>query len=256
MPIPSQKDIQIPLLHLIYDLGGKVKPQEIFVKLAEYFHLTKEEREEILSSGFSKRFDNRVHWARYNLYRQGFLDSSVRNLWEITEKGKKELARLGLIDKHFPRTVSVSTEDEEYLKLALEKITPEGIKKFPDDFLDNTCSMFYEVEIPGIPLHLAPLSNTIIISSKGYFRYQAKNPSEAKYILYAYNLSLKKVKIPSNNFTLFKTVKAYEKYCDEIISHSFDIFLEFTNDENKAEYLSEEFRKKFDLRASRNRKKE
>ena len=45
MPIPSEKDIQIPLLHLIHDMGGEVKPSEVYDKLADYFRLTEKERQ-------------------------------------------------------------------------------------------------------------------------------------------------------------------------------------------------------------------
>jgi len=39
-----------------------------------------------------------------------------------------------------------------------------------------------EIEVPGTELHINPHSKTLVVSPKGYFRYQAKNPPEAKYI--------------------------------------------------------------------------
>ena len=267
MPIPSQKDILIPLLHLIHAMGGEAKPREVYDKLADYFRLTKKEREEIVPSGLGKKFDNRVQWARYSLCSQGFLDSSTRGLWKITEKGRNELSRLGLIEKPFPELASSKdqgilitikgakepkSDDEELIELILQEIAPDGHKKFPEDFLDDNCTDFYELELPGTQLHLAPLSKTIITSPRGYFRYQGKNPSEAKYILYAHNVGSKKIRIPRDNLTLFKTVKAYEKYCDEMTRKAFELFLEFTNDEDKAEHLTREVEKKLDLRAKRN----
>ena len=266
MPIPPQKDIQIPLLHLIHTLGGQVTPSDVYVRLAEYFHLTEKEREELLPSGLSKKFDNRVAWARSSLCDRGFLDRSIHRIWKITEKGRRELSLLGLIDKPFPigkslktRDVSVhsktteqkSDDEEEIIQLILEEIAPDGPKEFPDDFLDDYCADFYEVELPGTQLQLAPRSQTIITSPKGYFRYQAKNPPEAKYILYAHNVGSKKIRIPRDNLVLFKTVKAYEKYCDEMTRRAFELFLEFTNDEDKSELLTREIGKRFDLRAKR-----
>lgn len=251
MPIPSEKDIQIPLLHLIHDMGGEVKPSEVYDKLADYFRLTEKDRQQMHPSGINKRFDNRVAWTRNSLCSQGFLDRSVRGIWKITEKGRRELSRLGLIDKPFPiaissqgQGVSVSTkgakepksDDKEILELVIEEIAPDGPKQFPDDFLDNKdCTDFFELDLPGTQLNFAPLSQTIITSSKGYFRYKAKNPPEAKYILYAHNIGSKNVKIPRNNLTVFKTVKTYEKYCDELTRRAFELFLEFTNDEDKSE---------------------
>jgi hypothetical protein len=191
---------------------------------------------------------------------RGFLHSSTRGLWKITEKGRDELSRLGLIDKPFPRSASStkgakepkSDDDEEIIGLILQEVAPDGPKKFPDDFLDDNCTGFYELELPGTQLHLAPLSQTIITSPKGYFRYRAKSPPEAKYILYAHNVGSKKIRIPRNNLTLFKTLKAYEKYCDELARRAFELFVEFTHDEHKSEFLTREVEKKLDLRAKRN----
>ena len=269
MPIPPQKDIQIPLLHLIHAMGGEVRPHEVYTILANYFQLTEKEREEILPSGLSKKFDNRVQWARYSLCSQGFLDSSTRSLWKITEKGRNDLSRLGLIDKPFPGATSFKDQDvltslkgpkepksddeEEIIELILQEVAPDGPKKFPEDFLDDNCTDFYELELPGTQLQLAPLSQTIITSPKGYFRYEGKNPPEARYILYAHNVGSKKIRIPRDNLTLFKTVKSYEKYCDELARRAFELFLEFTHDEGKAEILTKEVEKRLDLRSKRNK---
>jgi len=268
MPIPPQKDIQIPLLHVIHDRGGEVKPSDVYDTLADYFGLTEKERQEVQPSGVSKKFDNRVAWARNSLCSQGLLDRTIHGVWKITEKGKRGLSRLGLIDKPFPiatslqgQGVSTSTkgakeqksDDKEILELVLEEIAPDGPKQFPDDFLGNKdCGDFCEIDLPGTPLHLAPLSQTIITSPKGYFRYQAKNPPEAKYILYSHKVGLKRVKVPRDNLTLFKAVKTYERYCDEVMRKSFELFLELTYDEQKAEILSSEIANRLDLKAKRN----
>jgi len=267
MSIPSQKDIRIPLLHLIHAKGGEVRRQEACEMLANYFGLTEEELEELYSSG-NKVFEHRVSWVRFKLCSEGFLNGSTYGLWKITEKGINELSRLGFIDKPFPVIETpknkttfditirlpgspLSEELEELLELIVDEIAPDGPKKFPEDFLDDNCTDFYEVELPGTQLQLAPLTRAIITSPKRHFRYQAKNPPEAKYILYAYDVGSKKIKIPKDNLTLFKVVKAYEKYCDELARKAFELFLEFTNDEDKAELLKKEVEKKLGLRAKR-----
>lgn len=94
MPIPSEKDIRIPLLHLINDLGGEVKPVQTYAILADYFMLTEEEQEELLPSGRNKKFGNRIQWARLTLRDMGLLDGTIYGVWKITEKGRKELSRL------------------------------------------------------------------------------------------------------------------------------------------------------------------
>ena len=264
MPIPSPRDIQIPLLQLIYKMGGHVRPSDIYDRLADYFGLSEKERNELLPSGINTRWTNRVQWTRLILAKHGFLDKSSRGIWKISERGKTELSRPGLIDKPFPVGSSsqlqgpispkeikhLRSDDEEILDLVLDEIAPAGSKQFPDDFLDhkNDSVTFYEVELPGTQLHLASLSQTIITSPKGYFRYHAKNPPEAKFILYAHVVSSKNVKIPTDNLILFKAVKAYEKYCDEVGRRAFELFLEFTHDEDKAEELTGEVARRLGLK--------
>jgi len=139
--------------------------------------------------------------------------------------------------------------DEELISLIIEEIVPSGPKRFPHDFLENIDSTdFYKVNLPGIHLRLAPHSKTTIISLKGYFRYPAKNPSEAKYILYSYTIGSKSVKIPKDNLALFKSVVRYEKYCDDVTCRAFELFLDFTYDEDKAEALTREVARRLELK--------
>ena len=262
MPIPSIREIQLPLLHLIHSMGGEAKPRDVYDKLGDYFGLSEKERQELLPCG-NRKFDTRIITAANSLCSQGFLDRRMHGVWTITEKARRELSRLGWLDKPFPIHAAFKDQnlllrrkgaeepqfrDEELIELILQEVAPEGPKKFPEDFLDGNCSEFYEVELPGIELQLAPLSRTIITSLKGYFRYQAKNPPEAQYILYAHNVGTKKIRVPKDNLTLFKTVKAYEKYCDDVARAAFDLFLEFTKNENQSEDLTMEVLRRLNLK--------
>lgn len=40
-----------------------------------------------MSSGIS-RFENQVHWARFYLSKAGFIDSSRRGVWSLTDKSR------------------------------------------------------------------------------------------------------------------------------------------------------------------------
>lgn len=256
MAIPSQKDIHVPLLHLIYAIGGEAKPRDVCDRLADFFKLTENERNETLPSGLNKKFNHRVYLARYSLCSQGFLDGTSHGVWRITEEGIKEISRLVLAGEPSKgQDLSRSkcenekeSEDEMILELVLEEIAPDGPQKFPDHFLDDDRTDLDEIELPGTQLCLAPKTKTIITSPSGYFKYTAKNPVEAKYILYAHHKGLKQVKIPKNNFTLFRVVKSYERYCNDIMKRTFELFLEFTYDEHKAESLTTELMKRLDLR--------
>lgn len=76
-----------PLLAVLKELGGSAKPSEAKAAVAEHMQLPDHVLEDRLESG-SSRFDNQVGWARYYLVRSGYLDSSRRGVWALTEKGR------------------------------------------------------------------------------------------------------------------------------------------------------------------------
>jgi len=263
MAIPTQREIEIPLLHLIYTLGGEARPNDTYKPLADYFGLSEKEQNELLPSGVSKRWENRVRWTRENLIEKGFLDGSIRGVWRITEKGKKELERLGLLNKSFSKNIkilyqkesyrvkreaSLSPEDEKLIQLVIEDVLPDGNKSFPDDFIDKSNTQLREIEVPGTELHINPFSKTLVSSPKGYFRYQAKNPPEAKYIIYANKKGQRKIKIPKDNLLIYKAVTKYEKYITDTLKKCFELFLDFTYDEEKAEFLTQIVKEKLGLK--------
>ncbi len=131
------------------------------------------------------------------------------------------------------------------------EIAAGGPKRFPNDFLDDCGGgQTYEVALPATQLRIEALSKTIVTSQKGYFRYRARNPAEAKYILYSHSLGLKCVPVPQDNLVLFKAVKRYEKYCDELTRRAFELLLEFTHDETKAEEMTSRAAARLGLRGT------
>ncbi len=80
-----------PLLLVLKQLGGSARAAEARTAVAEHLSLSDAVLEELLPSG-SSRFDNQVNWARYYLVRAGYLDSSRRGVWALTEKGNNASA--------------------------------------------------------------------------------------------------------------------------------------------------------------------
>ena len=76
-----------PLLTVLENLGGSAKSAEAKAAIADHLRLSDEVLEERLESG-SSRFENQVSWARYYLVRSGYIDSSRRGVWALTEKGR------------------------------------------------------------------------------------------------------------------------------------------------------------------------
>ena len=76
-----------PVLDALRGLGGSGTPDEVVARVAMDLVLSDEIQNELLPSGGS-RFRNQVAWARFYLVREGFLDSSRRGVWSLTELGR------------------------------------------------------------------------------------------------------------------------------------------------------------------------
>lgn len=61
--------------------------------ISQGYHLTPEERKELLPSGQQPIFDNRVGWARTYMKKAGLLDSPGRGLVKISSRGQEILKR-------------------------------------------------------------------------------------------------------------------------------------------------------------------
>jgi restriction system protein len=66
-------------------LGNSGTPAEVREIIALDIDLTDDDLNETISSG-SSRFENQVAWARFYLSKTGYLDSSKRRVWSLTEK--------------------------------------------------------------------------------------------------------------------------------------------------------------------------
>ncbi|MDD4876537.1 MAG: restriction endonuclease [Dehalococcoidales bacterium] len=86
MAIPDYETIMLPLLKYISDkLEHPLR--ETIDSLAIHFHLTQEEKRELLPSGHQAIFNNRVGWARTYLKKAGLIESTRRGYFRITERG-------------------------------------------------------------------------------------------------------------------------------------------------------------------------
>ena len=93
MPFPKQKDIEVPLLAVLDQLGGEAKPRDVYrIVAASFPDLTAEEQEERLESSHSTRkWSNLVQWVRQRLVEIGEIDGSTRGVWRITPAGRSHL---------------------------------------------------------------------------------------------------------------------------------------------------------------------
>ena len=118
MPIPDYQTLMLPLLRQIAD-------QKIYIfknvvdSLAKQFKLTDDELGELLPSGQSFLFPNRVGWARTYLKKANLIDSPKRGTIVITERGLSVL-------KENPIRLSSSylTKFPEFVEFQLNKKDP------------------------------------------------------------------------------------------------------------------------------------
>jgi len=115
----------LPLLQLISN-EKEYSLNDIVDILAKQFKLTDEERTELLPSGQTFLFGNRVGWARAYLKKSGLIDSPKRGHIIITKRGIDVL-------KEKPKEINV-----KFLKRFPEFLEFQSIKKEENIISDNS----------------------------------------------------------------------------------------------------------------------
>lgn len=140
--IPDFQTIMLPLLHLLSD-GSEHILRDTINQLADQFHLTEEERTELLPSGNQPIIDNRVGWARTYLKKAGLLENPRRGILKISEIGRNLLnTQPQRIDVKFLKTLpgfkewhsSISSKDDD-AETVVERTEIES-GKTPEELLE------------------------------------------------------------------------------------------------------------------------
>ncbi|HMS17848.1 MAG TPA: restriction endonuclease [Planctomycetota bacterium] len=144
-----------PVLSALRQLGGSARPAEVKDRVAVDLGVTDENRAEELSSGQS-RFDNLLAWARFYLVKAGYIDSSRRGVWTLTDKGRtceplSHDAALQLFrEQHSKfteaRRISTTGQQED----EAEVIAPRGIESVPtSDYREAVISLLRSLSPSG-----------------------------------------------------------------------------------------------------------
>jgi restriction system protein len=75
-----------PIIEVLNEAGGSGTAGEVIDRVIEKMKISEKEQEGTNKNGQS-RVRNQVNWARLYLVRAGYLDSSKRGVWSLTEKG-------------------------------------------------------------------------------------------------------------------------------------------------------------------------
>ncbi len=76
-----------PVISALKNLGGSARAEEVCSTIAEELNLPTEILDKRLRNGVS-RYENQIHWARFYLAKTGYIDSSKRGIWTLTELGQ------------------------------------------------------------------------------------------------------------------------------------------------------------------------
>jgi len=158
-----------PVIAAVQELGGSGRPDEVRAVIARRLKISEAEQSEPLPSGVQTRFENQVHWARFYLAKAGYIDSSQRGVWTLTEKGR-QLGEVSDADiASIVREVNAQTKDaviddvdaapsptgavpatgnyREELAQTLQNLPASGFERFCQRLLRE--SGFQEVTITG-----------------------------------------------------------------------------------------------------------
>ena len=139
MSIPDYQTIMLPLLKLAADQQEHSFSQAIQT-LAAQFHLSEEERKELLPSGRQPAFNNRVGWARTYMKKAGLLKAPRRGYFQITQRGLDVLRQnpseiSAAFLKQFPEFVEFQAPKTK--EPAKSTVLAEDETKTPEELLES-----------------------------------------------------------------------------------------------------------------------
>ncbi len=141
--------------------------------------------------------------------------------------------------------------DIERLKeQVIEEIIPEGIKRFPEGFVDSRyLKGAKELSIPNEPLRLGSFfMGRQEVISEGGFRYEAGSLEEAKFIIYSQRPDSFMVKVPKEASVVINAVNNYDLYLKDLKAKLFEAFFKRTHDHKQADMLMMQVLDNFGLR--------
>ena len=151
MPVPDFQSLMLPLLKTLND-GREHSIKESQDLLSTEFKLTTQDKEEMLPSGRTTTFSNRVAWAKAHLKMATLIESTKRGHFQITASGKD------LLNKN-PTVIN--------LKI---------LKEIPG-YLENACGNKDEDKIKDIVSFVESIETPEVIIDQNYLKLRNANIS-------------------------------------------------------------------------------
>ncbi len=134
MAVPDYQSLMLPVLRFAGKKNGETSTGESVDALAKELNLTDEDLKEMLPSGISSTFVNRVGWATTYMKKAGLLEATRRGYYQITPRGQELL-------KKQPKGINVKLLKQypEFLEFQQLKGTRSGDKiSVPKDTIDTS----------------------------------------------------------------------------------------------------------------------
>jgi len=136
MALPTQTEVELPLLETLIEIGGIGKPKDIYPLVTKKFpSITEEDLQINLISGGNK-WTNSIQWARQKLIYKGELISPERGIWQITDIGRKRVENKAKEKDKAPTLEIQNLEeiynqyDETFRNYLLERLLEFSSKQF------------------------------------------------------------------------------------------------------------------------------
>jgi restriction system protein len=168
---PNKSTLVNPVLKAIKQLGGSATPREVYAAVAKDLGLEGSPVLEELQQNGVPKFNNNIAFVRFYLVQAGYLDSSTRGVWTLTDKGRNapilsdaEINQMFLDIRRQAKKVDDSTEeaserDEEedvpeagykaQLLAILRTLPPSGFERLCQRLLRE--AGFEQVVVTGRP---------------------------------------------------------------------------------------------------------
>jgi 5-methylcytosine-specific restriction protein B len=124
--VPQFVSYFIPVIEIMRDLGGQVRPREVFDELIKRYAIP-EDFLALTNKNGSPKFENRVHFARFYLSRAGVITLPSRGVWELTGKGWEVDLSSDWASGVFQMTRVSFLGDEDEQDAPRDDVVPEGV---------------------------------------------------------------------------------------------------------------------------------
>jgi hypothetical protein len=138
------------------------------------------------------------------------------------------------------KQVKTQRDVDRLKKQVMEEVLPNGLKKFPDEFLEAPLKPqdYQNISIPCEPLKLGMffLGTQQVVSDSG-FTFEAKSVDEAKYAIYSQKPDTFVVSLPKDSVVITKAVNDYERYLRKLRDDLFQALFKRTFDHKLSDTL-------------------